>query len=116
VCEETEFFCKGDVDESNCKEPDTCVTKGTSNSGDLCPGTCPVECDPITQIKCRGQEGPDGCISQDTCHAKARNVNGEFCPDNSDSHGCPIVCPEDEILCPTKMNILGCKEQATCYP
>ena len=24
-------------------------------------------------------------------------------------------CPEDEILCPTKMNILGCKDQATCF-
>jgi hypothetical protein len=102
--------------EIGCYEADTCVTRGIGKDSKLCAGTCPVECNDITEIKCHGQKDHDGCIGQDVCHAKARNVNGEFCPDNSDSHGCPIICPEDEILCPAKMNILGCKDQATCFP
>jgi len=116
VCLEIEFYCESPIILLGCKEEDICVTRGRDIDGELCPGTCPTECDPETEIKCNSQTESNGCTTQETCHAKARDINGEFCADNSDSHGCPIICPENEILCPAKMNILGCKDQATCYP
>ena len=116
ICTEEEFFCPGKIIELGCKEEDLCNPRGTSKEGELCPGKCPVKCNSETQIKCEGQLEPSGCIGPDVCHAKARDVNGEYCPDDSDSHGCLVVCKENEILCPAKMDILGCKESAKCFP
>ena len=128
-CDDTEILCSGAVDIFGCKEEDTCVERGTRNfwSDDtvdtmyednddfLCAGICPMTCDPISQVKCESQVEPDGCLTQESCRQKARDTNGEFCPDRSDSHGCTILCPEDEILCAPKRDALGCLEQATCH-
>ena len=103
-----------------CYEEDICVAKGVSDSGAICDGNCPIMCEPTTEIKCDGTtiyHGPKaGCQNDDSCKEKARDVNGEYCPDNSDSHGCPITCPDDHHECPTRTNTDGCKEQPSCTP
>merc|ERR1719346_455937 len=47
---------------------------------------------------------------------KAKNINGEDCPDDSDSHGCPRYCDEQngEVLCQAFEDHLGCKPKALC--
>ena len=54
-CEETEIKCTGAPTTLGCKEEDTCAARGKSVSDDLCPGKCPVTCDPIKEIKCNCQ-------------------------------------------------------------
>jgi len=122
TCEFTHHLCKGNELHDGCMEEDTCVPKQPNDlSPDgLCPGTCPVECQ-NGWINCKGQidyygDIHKGCVGQDICHVKAKDTNGQYCPDESDSHGCPKTCPEDEILCPPQEGQLGCKEEATCSP
>ena len=55
LCLEIEFYCGSPRIELGCKEEDICVTRSTSRSGEPCPGVCPVECDPVTELKCDGQ-------------------------------------------------------------
>ena len=116
-CEENAVRCEGPEDIYKCKGEDTCVTKESDNSGGLCPGICPVYCNPETEVKCESQVDPTtGCKTEESCLMKARDINGEVCPDDSASHGCPIECPQNTTLCPAKKNLLGCKEAATCQP
>ena len=56
-----------------------------------------------------------GCKGPNVCRTKVKDINGDFCPEKSDSHGCPITCPEDQVLCETRVDFLGCKEQAFCH-
>ena len=103
-----------------CFEEDVCILKPRSDSGAICEASsCPVTCDPTLELLCDGTiiyHGPQaGCKTQATCTAKAHNDNdGTYCPDNSDSHGCPITCKNETHPCPTRTNVDGCKEQATC--
>jgi len=118
ICSVEYQFCKGTQQVDGCMESDICVPKDTDDSGALCDGNCPIMCEPTTEILCDGTivyNGPkSGCRNDDSCTEKARDVNGEYCPDNSDSHGCPIVCDEIHHECPTRTNADNCKEQATC--
>merc|ERR1719414_1691970 len=70
-CADNEVKCSGSEDIFGCKEADICVERGTrnfwvdtaaamyeDNDDFLCPGICPVECDPITQVKCESQVEP----------------------------------------------------------
>ena len=138
VCMETELLCYGDDDRIGCKEPDICVTKGTDFSGAPCNGNCPIKCDPLHEVVCDGQivyedyvrdrmtrmkeYGDDwnrdispGCRGPNVCRTRAKDINGNFCPDASDSHGCPVTCTENQVLCPTGIDTMGCKGQALCY-
>ena len=115
TCDVTEILCTGNIDHKGCKEADTCVPKGTDDSGELCPGVCPVECGP-TEILCEGQPDCNGCVEMDRCVAKAKDYNGDYCPDNSASHGCPLNCCGDDIVCPYKTDLLGCLEEKSCTP
>ena len=89
------------------------MPKGTDNSGELCPGVCPVKCDD-DEVLCTGYEDANGCKLPDICKTKVRDKNMDYCPDTSASHGCPVICKEYEILCPPNTDILGCKEEAKC--
>merc|ERR1711944_325734 len=122
TCEFTHHFCKGSELADGCFEEDKCVPKQPCSAPacdeGVCPGTCPVECE-AGWIKCDGTidyYNKVGCKGQDICHIKAKDTNGQYCPDESDSHGCPKTCPEDEILCPPQEGQLGCKEEAKCSP
>ena len=120
TCTDTEELCKGSLDHQGCREEDSCITKGTSNSGELCPGICPVNCHE-QEIKCKGQVifggGPyAGCVDSDECKPKAKDLNREYCPDESASHECPITCPPEEVVCPPSTTTLGCLEEAECSP
>lgn len=109
-----ERLCIGDIDHEGCKEADLCVTKQESNSGELCPGNCPVDCE-SGELLCKGQTDCDtGCVAADQCVDKATNVNGEYCADDSASHGCPITCCDDEILCPAQTDSVGCEANEEC--
>ena len=82
-----------------CYEADVCVPRGkTTDNSAYCDGNCPITCRD-SEILCDGQiiygGEKEGCKAEDTCHQKARDVNGQYCPDNSDSHECPITCPQD---------------------
>jgi len=119
-CDATEQLCEGSVTVDGCKEADKCIPKQTNeNSPDgLCPGTCPLECQ-NGWILCDGTIDYYGdihkmCKGQSICHVKAKDTNGIYCPDESDSHGCPVTCPPDQVLCPAKEGPLGCKEEAEC--
>ena len=118
TCDIMTEFCPGEQKPDGCKEPDICVPIFEPDTGAICEGNCPVKCDLVTEAKCDGTqiyEGPKaGCMNSDSCIPKARNVNGEYCPERSDSHGCPVSCPDDHHNCPTRTNSDGCKEQATC--
>ena len=120
TCTNTEELCKGSIDHQGCREADRCISKGTSDTGEQCPGTCPIDCEE-EEIKCKGQviyEGGSftGCIGSDDCKLKAKDVNGDYCPDDSASHKCPITCPPDEVVCPPSITTLGCLEKAECIP
>ena len=112
-CDYTEIFCAGETDYRGCRTGDTCVPKGTDDSGELCPGVCPVECED-DEVLCKGQEDENGCKLTDFCNLKARDKNMDYCPDNSYSHECPVTCEEYEILCPPKRDIVNCLEEAIC--
>ena len=58
LCLEIEFYCESPRILLGCKEEDICVTRGVDRSGEPCAGTCPVECDPETEIKCNPQVEP----------------------------------------------------------
>lgn len=118
TCEETHHKCEGGVDEDGCKEEDTCVARQLSHEGELCPGVCPVTCGP-GEILCEGTiEYGDtiyrGCKGQDVCHVKEKDDNEVYCPENSASHGCDVVCPPDEVLCPPSAGPLGCLGPLEC--
>jgi len=119
-CTDTELMCHGGINSNGCKEPDTCVSRGTKscgeNQGDLCPGHCPITCGQH-ELKCPSQLDPcDCCETEEVCRIKAKNINGEDCPDDSDSHGCPRYCDEQngEVLCQAFEDHLGCKPKALC--
>ena len=116
-CKDDQILCRGPVDEkTGCKTgKDQCVPKGKGTDQQLCPGVCPKECDGVGQIKCPGIPTENECPTEDTCRQKAEDDNGRFCLDSSDSHGCPIKCPEGKIDCEPKTDALGCKEQRLCY-
>ena len=119
ICEESYKFCAGDQMVDGCYESDICVPKGQiTDGGAYCDGNCPITCDPTVEVKCDGTFifiGPKaGCYNEDTCTEKARDVNGEFCPIQSDSHGCPVECPEGTHECPTRTGDDNCKEPQTC--
>ena len=127
TCEENEKYCPGNpITNRNgyptgCFDPDACIPIDTNENGFQCDGHCPIMCDPWYEVKCDGTEiyhGPQaGCKNKDSCKEKARNPNGEFCPGESDSHGCPMTCPDDHDICPTLTDLnTGCKEQARCIP
>ena len=117
VCKDTQILCKGPIDEkTGCKlKIDQCVERGTGKNNTLCPGTCEKECPGVTQIKCKGPLDNDGCPTSDYCAEKLRDMNNAFCLDTSDSHGCPVDCPENQVDCEPKRDALGCKEQRLCY-
>ena len=120
VCETPYKFCAGEQMVDGCMEADICVPRGkTVDDGAYCDGNCPITCRD-SEILCDGQiiygGEKEGCVAADTCKQKARDVNGQYCPDNSDSHECPITCPDDTHQCPTRTNTDNCKEQATCTP
>lgn len=120
ACETTHKFCKGEQKVDGCWELDKCVPKDISDSGALCDGNCPITCNPVTEILCDGTkiyDGPkSGCFNDDQCVDKKRDCNGEFCKDSSASHGCPIVCKENEHACQPRFDECNCMEQATCTP
>ena len=114
-CLETEYRCNGKTNEFGCKEGDTCVSKISSSSGEICPSTCPVECDAEDEVLCHGSLDPDtGCMTPDQCTIKAVDINDHSCPPSSASHGCPIKCPNDTILCPSGGDGLGCENPLQC--
>ena len=120
VCDTPFKFCSGEQMIDGCYDADVCVPKGkTTDESTYCDGNCPITCKD-SEILCDGQiiygGEKDGCKAEDICKQKARDNNGVYCPDASDSHECPITCPDDSHLCPTRLNPDGCKEQATCTP
>ena len=108
-------FCIGSVDYRGCESEGTCVPKDRDNTGELCPGICPIECKK-DEVLCIGQEDSNGCKLDDECKTKVKDINRDYCPENSASHGCPKTCDDDEILCPPKTDPLGCMEEAKCTP
>ena len=118
LCEDDEILCPGKInEETGCKEEeDQCLKKGLDKDENQCAGTCPIECKEPEEIKCESQTQLDGCKTPEGCRTKFKNTNGEFCPDSSDSHGCPVICKENEYLCEAREDPLGCKEQAICKP
>ena len=120
TCNATQTLCHGSVDHIGCKEDDTCVTNGISETGEQCPGTCPVECTP-DEVLCPGQVNYDNgpylhCVGQDECKPRVKDMNGDPCPEESASHNCPVTCPPDEVLCLPGDGALGCKLPAECSP
>ena len=118
ICDIAHQFCGGEQMVDGCYEADICVPKGkTTDESSYCDGHCPVKCQD-SEILCDGQiiygGEKDGCKAEDTCKPKARDNNGIYCPNSSDSHECPITCPEDHHKCPTRFLPNGCKEQAGC--
>ena len=115
-CDESKHLCSGKKDRHGCTGPDTCEFKELDTTGEFCHGTCPVQCKE-EEIVCQGQNDIDkGCRSSDTCVSKAKDVNGNYCPDNSQSHGCPIICDTNTIPCTMEKTTLGCKGKVECIP
>jgi len=119
TCKEDEHYCCGCQDWNCCYQEDSCVKREECRScpDGLCPGICPVCCKE-GEVKCHGpiDYKPNGeqCPGQDTCVICAKDCEGNCCPDDSDSHGCPINCRPDEVLCPGKPCADGCKTPACC--
>ena len=119
TCEHGEHLCKGAIQLDGCREEDRCTMLVESKQGELCGGTCPIECKD-GWIKCQGITSytppHEGCIGQDICHIKFKDKNYQYCPDESASHGCPKACPPDEVLCPPAETELGCLLEKVCRP
>ena len=109
ICDpDSEQLCFGFEDHMGCDTPDECIP--------TCVEACPVQCSD-DEIKCEGNADCEtNCVDQDMCKAKAKDVNGEACPDDSASHGCPINCCGDTVLCPSEKDALGCLEPQECVP
>jgi hypothetical protein len=122
-CQETQNLCSGDFQLDGCQEGDKCVLRQAAPHNPIdhmCPGTCPVTCQ-NGEINCQGTIDylPGDhlmCEGQSVCHIKARDINTLWCEDSSASHGCPVTCPDHEILCPPKESPLGCLEEQECTP
>ena len=121
ICKDNEVRCDGKEVESaqGCYEADKCVERQPmqNNPTELCSGICPVYCDPEKEIECKSQINPDtGCKTQATCVEKKKNKQGEDCLEESASHGCTVLCPKNETLCPGKKTLLGCLTKPECVP
>ena len=119
-CNQNETYCEGWTNAVGCRENDTCHPRGVNFGGELCPEKCPVHCN-ATEVECEGQiqygNGTNaGCRGEDICRPKSiSEITGEFCSEKSDSHGCPITCPDFQVLCPAKKDNAGCLEPAFCF-
>jgi hypothetical protein len=120
-CNETETFCIGRNNSLGCREEDICYPSGLSFEGEVCPAVCPVHCNSTNEVECEGQieyrnETSSGCRGPGICRPRSvSEITGEFCSEKSDSHGCPINCPKNQILCPAKKDMSGCLEPAFCF-
>ena len=120
TCSEDEACFPGEQNSNGCYGAAVVVPIKKNDLGYQCAVHRPKVCDPLHEVKCDAdtiQDGTQiGCETDEICKPKERATNGEFCPDESDSHGCPITCPEDHEKCPTRTLESGCKEQARCTP
>merc|ERR1711981_647690 len=84
---------------NGCKMPDTC------NSGKF----CPVDCIWEKENKCYGEWD----------YKTGEQITADFCIPNKVGdciNHCPIKCGENEMMCPGKMDAIGCKMPDMCIP
>ena len=70
--------CPKQPNENGCAQAPDCVAKGKDQTGNDCPGVCPVSCKE-DEILCGGKVSANGCKEVDTCVKKGTDSNGELC-------------------------------------
>merc|ERR1712241_1226215 len=95
-CAENDMMCPGKMGPDGCKMPDTC------HSGKF----CPVDCDWAKEKSCPGMWEKGQQITPDTCMP----MKVGDCMNH-----CPVQCAPGDMMCPGKMDSMGCKMPDTCH-
>merc|ERR1711899_200846 len=95
-CAENDMMCPGKMGPDGCKMPDTC------HSGKF----CPVDCDWAKEKSCPGMWEKGQQITPDTCMP----MKVGDCMNH-----CPVHCAPGDMMCPGKMDSMGCKMPDTCH-
>jgi len=98
-CGENDMMCPGKMDPNGCKMPDTC------NPGKFCPANCDWE----KEMTCAGTLDPK----------TGEPTTADYCIPNKVGeciNHCPMPCGEKDMICPGKMDAMGCKMPDMCFP